>query len=97
MGTSTYIVQLSHSIKTRKKGCGLNRCCEQMKVWAPDWPGLADKLGSVTVGLAHVMKIARKPERDSEHNIILTETKIMLQLKIQEEKVRMKEKEYAHL
>ena len=56
---------------------------------------LAAKLGDVLVGLSHVKKIARKPEGvGTEYHC--AETKIMLQLEIQEGKVKM-EKEYAHL
>ena len=50
------------------------------------WQGLAAKLGDVTVGLLHVTKIARKPEgvRTEYHSLCCAETKIMLQLEIQE-------------
>ena len=60
--------------------------------------GLAAKLGDVLVGLPHVTQIARKPEGvgTEYHSQCCAETKIMLQLEIQEGKVKM-EKEYAHL
>ena len=53
--------------------------------------GLAAKLGDVFVGLPHVTKIARKPEGfgTEYHSLCCAETKIMLQLEIQEGKVKI--------
>ena len=62
------------------------------------WRGLAAKLGDMTVGLPHATKLARKPEGvGTEYcSLCCAETKIMLQLEIQEGKDKMLEKEYAH-
>ena len=61
------------------------------------WRGLAAKVDDAVVGLPHVTKIARKPEGVGTEYRTLScgETKIMLQLEIQERKVPMQGKEYA--
>eukprot|EP00731_Ephydatia_muelleri_P009180 Em0004g1518a len=61
------------------------------------WRGLAAKVDDAVVGLPHVTKIARKPEGvETEYRTLSCgETKIMLQLEIQEGKVPMQGKEYA--
>ena len=61
------------------------------------WRGLAAKVDDAVVGLPHVTKIARKPEGVGTEYRTLScgETKIMLQLEIQEGKVPMQGKEYA--
>ena len=58
---------------------------------------MAAKLDDAVVGLPHVTKIARKPEGvgTEYHTLSCGETKIMLQLEIQEGKVPMQGKEYA--
>ena len=57
------------------------------------WRGLAANVDDAVVGLPHVTKIARKPEGVGTESRTLScgETKILLQLEIQEGKVPMQE------
>mgnify|MGYP003472404223 CR=1 FL=1 len=82
--------------RNRREGIspGVTLCADERM---GSWRGLAAKVDDAVVGLPHVTKIARKPEGVGTEYRTLScgETKIMLQLEIQEGKVSMQGKEYA--